>query len=258
MKGNKMPKKRNIFKKIIIPAITLALAAVLVITMSSCITIKLNSLKGSGEVVNKDFNVSDFNKLSFSGIGKIIIEQADEESLTVEAEENIIDALDINVSGNRLNIGLKRGFLNIIPTKDIIFHLTVIDLQKIDLTGAGSVTCESFETESLEINSSGLGNIEFNLDAENLEIEISGAGKVIMTGKVDTQEIEVSGVGTYNGKEFESNDCLINISGAGRAIVNVKQTLDVRMSGVGNVEYTGNPQITQSISGIGGAVKSID
>jgi hypothetical protein len=250
--------KRNNIKKIISAAAIAALAVMLLLTMSSCITIKLNSLKGSGEVVSEDFDVSGFNKLSFSGIGKIIIKQSAEESLTIEAEKNIIDALDINVSGNRLNIGLKRGFLNIIPTKDIIFHLNVIDIQKIDLTGAGSVICENLETESLEINSSGLGNIEFYIEAENLETEISGAGKVIMAGKVDRQEIEVSGVGTYNGKELQSNECLINISGAGRAIVNVLQILDVKMSGVGNVEYTGNPQITQNISGIGGTVKSID
>jgi len=254
----KMNLKRNNIKKIVAIASILALAALLLLAMSSCITIRLNSLKGSGEVVSEDFDVSGFNKLSFSGIGKIIIVQSAEESLTVEAEKNIIDALDINVSGNRLNIGLKRGFLNIIPTKDIIFHLSVTDLQKIDLTGAGSVICESFETQSLEINSSGLGNIEFNIVAENLETEISGAGKVIMEGKVGIQEIEVSGVGTYNGRELQSNECLINISGAGRAVVNVQDILDVRMSGVGHVEYTGNPQITQNISGVGGTVKSID
>ncbi len=254
----KMNVERNSIKKIITAASIAVLAVMLLLTMSSCITIRLNSLKGSGEVVSEDFDVSGFNKLSFSGIGKIIIEQSGKESLTVEAEKNIIDALEINVSGNRLNIGLKRGFINIIPTKDIIFHLMVTDLQKIDLTGAGSVICESFETENLEINSSGLGNIEFYIEAENLETEISGAGKVIMAGKVDSQEVKVSGVGTYNGKELQSNECLINISGAGNAIVNAAQTLDVRMSGVGHVEYTGNPQITQNISGVGGTVKSID
>ncbi|MBN1298339.1 MAG: DUF2807 domain-containing protein [Actinobacteria bacterium] len=253
-----MSTKKQTFKKTILITLSLAMSLIIAMALSSCITIKVNSLKGSGEVVTQEFEVSGFDKLSFSGMGKIIIEQTGQESLEVEAEKNIIDALNIDVSAKRLNIGLKKGFINIIPTKDIIFRLNVKDLSKIDLSGVGSIICEGFETESLSIDSSGLGNIQYALNAQTLEISISGAGKIVMSGEVDVQEIEVSGVGTYDAKELVSNDCVIDISGAGRALVNVAQTLDVSMSGVGNVEYKGNPSVKQNISGIGGTVKSID
>ncbi|MBM3706115.1 MAG: DUF2807 domain-containing protein, partial [Actinobacteria bacterium] len=91
-----------------------------------------------------------------------------------------------------------------------------------------------------------------------LEVLISGAGKVDLEGQVNTQEINISGLGVYNAEELASVDCLINISGAGKAVVNVTQTLDVRLSGLGNVEYTGNPAVTENISGAGGTVKSLD
>lgn len=253
-----MTKKRNIFIKAAIITATLTIIMLLVISLSSCITIKLNSIKGSGEIAIKEYEVRDFNRLSFSGIGKIIIEQSDKESLKVEAEKNILEVINVAANGSRLDIGLKRGYINIIPTKDIIFHLTVVDLQKIDLTGVGSLTCENLETERLSIDSSGLGNINMGLIAEDLEIKISGAGKIVMSGEVDVQEIDISGVGTYNGRDLVSKDCEIEISGAGRAVVNVTQALDVRMSGVGNVEYIGNPSVTKNISGVGGTIKSAD
>jgi len=236
------------------------LVAVLVLTflLSSCITIKVDSVKGSGNIITQSFEVGDFERLDFSGIGRIELTQGDSTSLEVEAEENIINALKIETTGNKLNIGIKRGYFNIIPTKDIIFRLTVMDLDKIDLTGAGALVCDSFATEKLSIDSSGLGSIDMDMAAEDLEVSISGAGKVSIAGKVDTQKISISGVGSYSSKDLISRVCEIDISGAGKAAVNVTETLDITMSGVGNVEYIGNPSISQNISGVGGTIKSTD
>ncbi len=70
----------------------IAIAVLLSFSFISCITIKVNSPKGSGEVITKSFEVGDFDRLIFSGIGKIIIEQGEKTSLEVEAENNVIDA----------------------------------------------------------------------------------------------------------------------------------------------------------------------
>ncbi len=153
--------------------------------------------------------------------------------------------------------GFKSRFINVIPTKDIIFHLKVKDLKNINLSGAGSIECDNFNVESLSVDSSGVGSIKINITASNLEIGISGAGKLNLSGKVDTQQLNISGVGSYDAKELVSKDCKISISGAGRAVVNVTQTLDVEMSGFGKVDYIGNPSVTQNISG-GGSIKSIE
>ncbi len=252
---------KRIFKKqntkiIIISSLVAVLA--LTFSLSSCITIKVDSVRGSGNVTTKSFEVGDFERLNFSGIGRIELAQGNTSSLEVEAEENIIEALKIETTGNRLHIGIKRGYINIIPTKDIIFRLTVVDLDEIDLTGAGAVVCDGFETDGLTIDSSGLGSVDMDIVAEDLEVSISGAGKVSMTGRVDTQKISISGVGGYTSRDLASRVCEIDISGAGKAEVNVTETLDITMSGVGSVEYVGNPSISQSISGVGGTIKSMD
>ena len=251
----KMITKRNI-ELMVIPVIVIVLA--LAFSLSSCITIKVDSVKGSGNVITQSFEVGDFERLNFSGIGRIELTQGSSTSLEVEAEENIINALKIETTGNKLHIGMKRGYFNIVPTRDIIFRLTVTDLDKIDLTGAGAVVCDSFETEKLSIESSGLGSIDMDIVAEDFEVSISGAGKVSMAGKVDTQKISISGVGNYSAKDLVSRVCEIDISGAGKAGVNVTETLDITMSGVGNIEYVGNPSISQNISGVGGTIKSVD
>ena len=108
--------------------------------LSSCINFRGLAVKGSGKITSRAFDVSDFDSVNFSGIGKIEIDQGKEEKLFVEAEENIIDKLDIKVRSQTLYIGMKKGYLSIIPTKDIIFKLTIRDIKDINLSGAGSIT----------------------------------------------------------------------------------------------------------------------
>ena len=48
-----------------------------------------------------------------------------------------------------------------------------------------------------------------------------------------------------------SDEAVIGVSGAGKAIVNAANSLEVDISGAGAVEYLGDPKVKQSISGIG-------
>jgi hypothetical protein len=251
--------KNRVTKKTFFIIAVTVLSLLLAMSLSSCITIKLNSkdIQGSGEVTSQDFQVSDFDRLDFSGIGNIIITQGETESLKVEAESNIIERLEISSSGKMLKIGFKNNFFNIIPTKPVNFYLNVKDLREISISGVGSIKCDKLTTDDLSIVSSGAGSIDMNLINTVFEVAISGAGKVNMTGQTQSQSIDISGAGSYSAKEFASKDCEVSISGIGRAIVNASDTLDVNMSGLGSVEYVGKPAISQDISG-GGSVKSIN
>jgi hypothetical protein len=251
--------KKKVLKKVLFTAASAALALLLALSLSSCITIKLNNkdLQGSGKVTTQDFQVSDFDRLSFSGIGNIIITQGDTESLKVEAESNVIERLEISSGGKKLKIGFKNNFFNIIPTKPVNFYLSVKDLREISMSGVGSIKCDNLATDDLSIDSSGAGSVDMNLTTTVLEVALSGAGKVNLAGQTQSQSIDISGAGSYSAKEFTSKDCEVSISGLGRAIVNATDTLDVNMSGLGTVEYTGKPAVSQDISG-GGSVKSIN
>lgn len=250
--------KKQVFKRVFFITSVLTLVLLLALSLSSCITIRLNNkdIKGSGELTTQDYQVSGFDKLVFSGIGNIIITQGETESLRVEAESNVIERLEISSGGKKLKIGFKNNFFNIIPTKPINFYLSVKDLREISISGVGSIKCDGLTTDDLAIDSSGAGSIDMNLTTTVLEVSLSGAGKVNMAGQTQSQSIDISGAGSYDAKGFASKDCEVSISGLGRAVVNASDTLDVNMSGLGSVEYVGSPAVSQEISG-GGSVKSI-
>jgi hypothetical protein len=247
--------KKNQIKKIIKVAFILVVISMLAIFAVSC-KWTIGFVRGSGNIETEERNVSDFHKVHLSGVGNLIISQGEKESLTIEADDNIIPLIETDVFGERLTISFKRGY-NFIPSAKIKFYLTVVDLDEISLSGAGDIDCEDFRTESLEFKVSGAGDLNFNASAERIEVSLSGAGNITLSGKVDSQNIEISGAGKYNGENLESRKCEITVSGAGSATVNVSEELNVEINGVGNVYYTGSPQVTQDISGLG-RIKSVD
>ena len=247
--------KKNQIKKMIKVVFILAIIGILAIFAASC-KWTIGFVRGSGDIKTEERDVSDFHKVHLSGVGNLIITQGEEESLIIEADDNIIPLIDTDVFGERLTISFKRGY-NFIPSANIKFYLTVIDLDEISLSGAGIIDCEDFRTESLEFEVSGAGDLNFNVNAERIEINSSGAADITLSGKADSQNIEISGAGKYNGEKLESRECEITVSGAGSVTVSVSEKLDVEINGVGNVYYIGNPQVTQDISGLG-KIKSLD
>lgn len=244
-KENKNVKIQRVLKI----ALLVAIMSILAVSIASCKS-PFGLVRGSGDIETKTVEVSGFDEVVISGIGNLIIEQGSEESLIIEADDNILPLIEAKVFGGRLTIGMKRGF-NFIPNSNIKFYLTAIDLDIISANGAGDIDGEEFSTDTLEFNISGAGDIDFNINADKVVTKSSGAGSITLTGKVDRQEIEMSGVGKYDAEKLESKECEIDISGAGTATVNVSELLDIEISGAGNVYYTGVPKIYQEVSGVG-------
>jgi len=250
----RLNKRSRVIKTIMIMQI-IAMIGILALFAVSC-KWNIGLVRGSGKVEEEEREVSGIEEIDFSGMGNLIITQGEEESLVVEADDNILPLIETDVFGDRLSIGYKLGY-NFIPTSNLRFYLTVVDLNKISLKGVGKINCDNLETDELEFEISGAGDIDFNIDADKLEVTSSGAGNLNFNGKAESQNIDISGVGRYNSKELESKECKVTLSGAGSVTVNVTEELDIKISGVGNVYYVGTPRIRQDISGLGKA-ESID
>lgn len=251
---NRINKRKKTVRVIMIIQ-AIAMMVILTVFAVSC-KWTVGLVRGSGNIEKEERDVSGFDEVSFTGMGNLIITQGEEESLLVEADDNILPLIETNVFGDRLTIGYKWGY-NVMPASNTKFYLNIVDINKISLSGAGKIDCESLKTDKLDFELSGAGDIDFDIDADELVITSSGAGDLTLSGKVESQNVDISGVGRYNAENLESKDCDIKVSGAGSATVNVTEELDIDISGVGNVYYIGSPRVRQDISGLG-KIKSID
>ena len=230
--------------------ITVLLASTII--LSACgLPVRFTDVRGSGNVVTESRSMPGFNAVELSGIGTLIIEQGARESLEITAEDNLMNYLRSDVSGSRLQLGVKE-FVNIHPTKDIVYRLTVKNLNQIESSGLGKVEIKKLETDNLtlEISGSGRATID-NLQAKTLNLEISGLGDISANGSAKDQHVEISGAGNFNAPNLASETAKVEISGTGNAILWVRDMLDIELSGAGKVHYYGSPVLNTDISGAG-------
>lgn len=206
---------------------------------------------GSGNVVSERRDVGDFEEVTLSGVGHVHITQTGTESLTIEAEDNILPLLTSEVHGRTLKLGTEPGS-HFSPTKPIRFTLTVKDLSAVRISGAGDLEIPALGTPSLRLEISGAGNITVTgLAAERVDVSLSGAGNATCAGEVRSEEIRISGAGSYHAEDLASTTARASISGAGSAHLRVSERLDAHVSGVGSVTYRGQPSVQKSVSGVG-------
>ena len=232
------------------------LPLIALVMMACSFGANIRSVPGSGDLKTEERSVSGFNKVSLSGVGDLNITQGNEEKLSIEAEDNLLEYITTEVVNGELQIGVKQG-ISILPTKTIRFDLTVKDLDAIAVSGAGNVRADALHSDDMSMSVSGASNVEIkDLQATHLKVNSSGTGNFDLTGKVEKQEITISGAGNYRAPDLESGAANLTISGAGNSTLWVKDSLTVKISGFGRVEYYGDPQVNQDISG-GGGVKSL-
>jgi hypothetical protein len=191
----------------------------------------LSSVRGSGNVITQPRQVAGFTAVSLSGSGLLIIEQSGTESLSISADDNLMQYLTSEVDGGELELGTTPG-TSVSPSKEITYRVTLRKLDGLELSGSATAQVRGVATDRLEVS-------------------ISGSGEVTIAGRADSQEISISGSGEYRGAELTSKAAEIDISGSGNAELAVSDKLDVDVSGSGSVDYIGHPAIKQSVSGSG-------
>ena len=186
-------------------------------------------VRGSGNVITESRDVSGFSEIALFGSGTVRVDVNGTESLTVEAEDNIMPLLKTEVSNGRLELSVESS---ISPTTDITYTVAAVALDGVTIAGSGDVTATG-------------------IAADLFDVEISGSGRVEPTGTAASLVVEISGSGRYLGEGLEASIGTVRVSGSGEAVVNVTDDLDVDVSGSGGVQYVGEPTITESVSGSG-------
>jgi hypothetical protein len=222
-------------------------AIALVLLLCAC---TLGTVRGSGKLVTESRDVRDFDRVSLSGSGKVILTQGDGESLTIETDGNVMQYVTTEVRGGTLTLGTEPG-KRISPTR-LKFTLSAKDLDGLTVTGSGDLVAERFGTDDLEITVSGSGDVQIDaLTAEKVAVRISGSGDVKLAGQVTGQEVTISGSGKYRGGDLSSETVAATIAGSGDATVWASESLEARITGSGSVSYYGHPETSVSTSGSG-------
>lgn len=227
------------------------LVVMLLLLLTAC---GLSVVQGSGNIQTEARPVSGFDRVMFAGNGELVITQGDTESLTVEADDNLLPLIKTEVKNGELFIGFDKEDWDTFyrPSQPIRFNLALDDLSALTLSGSGRATMAELIADHLLIEVSGSGSVEVDqLQASDLSLVLSGSGQVELSGQATLQEVGISGSGTYHGGDLESQTASVSSSGSGSGTLWVRESLEAKLSGSGSVSYYGSPAVTSESSGSG-------
>ncbi len=153
------------------------LLIMIVLLLSAC---GQRAIRGSGDLVTESRNASGFDRIEARGFGDVSITQDGTESLTVEADDNVMEYITTEVKGRTLELGFEDTLI-VSPTR-LTFSLHLKDLVGVNISGSGNIEAESIETDRLEIKISGSGDATV-WTTESLDVDISGSGSVNYYGQ---------------------------------------------------------------------------
>lgn len=215
-------------------------------------------VRGSGPIVEREYSFQGFDRVEVYSAIEFEVAPNAEYSISASGYENLIDRLEVNLSGQTLRIGLKPGSYFRNNVKAII---ALPALSRLVVSGACQGTAQGFSSNNdLDLDVSGASRVEVDIEAGRTVMDISGASRVTgelraqttrfiisgasrceLTGVVHDMDLDLSGASRVSFSQLQTTSADVDISGASQAAINVIGRLDVELSGASSLEYTGDP-----------------
>lgn len=215
-------------------AIFFTLAFVSIVSLA-CSSINLpfyRTIKGSGQVTSETRPASGFTGVDLQTTGDVTITIGKVDSVVVEADDNILPLLKTEVIGSQLLIS-KRANTKISTRNPMRFIVTMKKLENASMSGTGDIKIDG-------------------LDSDLVKFDLSGTGSITANGKVKTLHVSLPGTGKIVCEELEADTVIAHHSGNGEITVRAGHSLDANITGVGSINYYGDPaEITKTITGHG-------
>lgn len=205
-------------------------------------------------------DVSDFTQLSFGVPGTVYLKQGSSASLEIEADEEMMERIEIVQEGKKLKIRTRNNSWSWKnwSSGSVKIYATMRTIEGLGVSGSGQLVSQgTLEAGDLSLAVSGSGDMELDVRAEDIDISISGSGSVQLAGRGNRAEASVSGSGKVKAEGMEVDVFKAQISGSGSCYITANEEIDASISGSGSIYYSGNPRSVNSRSSGSGKIRKM-
>ena len=222
---------------------------VIFVFATGCREIAGERIKGSGHVITENRSTSDFNSIDVSGAIDVYVKQDSATSVKVEADDNILEYIEVHTEGSRLEIYTQNN-IRLRPSNKIKVYISSPEYKEIQVSGASSVRCENeITSDVLDVNLSGASEGRLELNAPKISVNVTGASNASIKGKTKDFEGSASGASEIRGFDLLSENADVDASGASNIEIYASVRIDGQSSGASSVNYKGNAQANVGKSG---------
>lgn len=223
---------------------------------------------GSSNNITKNVEVKPFTHLKLEGSLDVVYTMITVGEPRVEfyGPDNIVEVLKATHDGQTLLIHYpsdmrfkKQGKLvarvfapapekfTIVGSGDIQIPkgVSISESLSFNVSGSGDITGKSISSKDLQINVEGSGDVELTaVSVNNVTASVSGSGDIKLSGKTSKAVYTVVGAGDIDAKKLVADNVNVTVTGSGDVSCNAVNTLSGKVSGSGEIKYTGNPEVS--------------
>ena len=205
--------------------------------------------RGEGDVESRSLDLPRFDGVEVNGNSRVFIRRGSPQRVEVKGQPNVLNMLNTDVDDGVWAIEFDRCMSDY---ETVQVYISVPTLQKASVGGSGYVELEDvFESDAFDASVYGSGDVILRLATNQLKSRISGSGTITAAGVAEKHDVSITGSGNNNSFDLTTKETDVDITGSGRAEVNVKDRLDVGISGSGHVYHQGTPTVNADVSGSG-------
>lgn len=211
-------------------------------------------VKGNGDVERAERDISsDFDEIEVSRGIDVYLTQADDVSVTVEADSNLHDIIMTEVENNTLYIYADE---NISYSKSQKVMLSFKDVKKITATSGCDVYGNSIiRADNLELNTTSGSDMELEIEVDVVECRSTSGSDLRVSGNANTLYAEATSGSDIKAGNLKTKTCEAKATSGADITVNTSDELLARASSGGDIKYYGNPEKVSKKDGVSGSVR---
>lgn len=205
-------------------------------------------IKGNGNVTTIIRTTADYDAVKFAGSFDYVLVSGTEGKIKIEGEENLLQYIITEVKNGALSIRTENK-INLQTSRNKTIKITVPfeDINTVSLTGSGEVWNENtISTTHFNASITGSGDATLVVKATSIDASVTGSGDLTLKGQTNSLKTGVTGSGDYKGFDLLANDVEVSVNGSGAAKVVCNGHLKARVSGSGDIKFSGNPKTEDS------------
>lgn len=231
--------------------VKIALALFLALFVSSC-AFDINfgdGKKGNGVVVEEPRDVADeFTEVLASEGIDVYVTQADEFSINVEADENIIDLIGTDIKDGKLRVHAIENIGR--ATKNVFVSLPKVTALETS-SGADLTAQNVIKADKIELEASSGSDLQVELTASEVTADASSGADIKVSGTTDMLNADASSGADIRARDLLAKRCTADASSGSDISVNVSESLVADASSGADISYTGEASVQKkkSVSG---------
>jgi len=187
-----------------------------------------DTIVGSGNIVSESRNVASFDEIEAGAAFTVFVSQGTDESLTVEADDNIVELISTEVTNGRLRIRFTESNL-MFSRETMAIRIVMPELKALEFDDAATSFVEDFQLN---------GRLDVVLK-DDADLDISGSASEFIVNMDDASNLK--------GFPFIVDDCEAELNDASKMEITANNSINGSLKDAAELRYKGSATVSVTV-----------